>query len=280
MTRAAPLLAGAAARLEASGIAEARREARLLLAHVTGLGAERFVGADLPVDGDAARRFGQLVERRARRVPLSHIVRRRGFWTLELEVGAEVLDPRPDSETLISALLGAIPDRRRPLRVLDLGTGSGCLLLALLAELPQAWGLGVDRSAAALTIAARNARRHDLADRTAWLRSDWDAAIAGRFDVMVSNPPYIPSADIPALMPEVALHEPRLALDGGADGLVALERVAAAGARLLAPGGLAAIEFGQGQSEAVSDLLAGSGLTPVRLHHDLGKNPRCWLATP
>jgi release factor glutamine methyltransferase len=162
-----------------------------------------------------------------------------GFWTLDLEVSADTLIPRADSEALVELALQLRPPPPRPggPRILDLGTGTGCLLLALLAEWPMAEGVGVDLNPAAAALAARNAARNGLADRARFLAGHWAGALDARFDLVLSNPPYIESAAIPGLMPEVALHEPQAALDGGADGLDAYRAILAELPRLLAPGG-------------------------------------------
>lgn len=247
-----PLLQEAAAALRAAGIAQPRREARWL--------AE---------DAADMHSFRALLARRAAREPMAFLRGRQGFWTLDLEVSPVTLIPRPDSETLISAALTARPDRNAVRRILDLGTGTGCLLLAALTEFPAAYGIGVDLAPAAAALAARNARATGLAGRCAVVCGDWAAALAGRFDLVLCNPPYIESAAIAALMPEVARHEPRRALDGGPDGLHAYRAVLAALPRLLAPGGIAVLELGAGQAGAVAALARAAGFGPPVLSHDL-----------
>ncbi len=252
-------LAEAACLLAAAGVEQPRREARLLLGYATGLdGAAllRHLHAEMP-----APWFDQMVARRAAREPMALILGWQPFWTLELAVSADTLIPRADSETLIEAAMAAFP-KRQVRRVLDLGTGTGCLLLAALTEFPRASGIGVDRSAAAAALARGNAARLGLAARTAFLCGDWAASLQGRFDLVLSNPPYIETSVIPCLMPEVAWYEPGLALDGGADGLAAYHAVIAALPALLAPGGLAVLELGIGQAEAVAALAAEAGLRP------------------
>jgi release factor glutamine methyltransferase len=266
----------AAARLRTAGIAEARREARLLLGAATGLGR----GALLAEPGrllTGAEREGlvALVERRARREPMAYVLGRREFWSLDLRVGPGVLVPRPETETVVEAVLDALPDRNPPLRVLDLGTGSGCLLLALLSELPNATGTGVDAAPEALATAAANAAALGLDRRAAFRPADWGRGLSGRYDVVVSNPPYIPRREIDALEPEVRDFEPRGALDGGADGLDAYRRLATEVPRLLAPEGLAALEIGQGQAEAVTAIMAGGGLDRIAVRRDLIGIERC-----
>ncbi len=194
---------------------------------------------------------------------------------MSFAVSEDVLIPRPDSEAVVESVLAHLGDRcSQGLRVLDLGTGSGCLLLALLSEIPNATGVGVDASKAALATAVENARRLGLANRARFVLGDWDAAGSEEFDVIVSNPPYIPSGGLAGLAPEIAC-EPRLALDGGKDGLAAYRRLLPKVARALAPGGTAAIEVGLGQADSVRSLAADSGLNLVGSGHDLGGRERC-----
>jgi release factor glutamine methyltransferase len=257
-----------AAVLAAAGIEDARREARLLLHHLLALPDRAMAPANAPVD---EARFEALLARRAGREPLAFILGRQGFWTLDLAVSPATLIPRADSETLIQAALAAFPERARVRRVLDLGTGTGALLLAALAEFPHAWGIGIDLSPAAAALAARNATANRLAGRAGFLCGNWAAALAGtKFDLVLANPPYIASAEIAGLMPEVALHEPRTALDGGADGLEAYRDIIADLPRLLAPGGAAILELGQGQAPAVQAMAQSAGFMYRRLRDDLG----------
>jgi release factor glutamine methyltransferase len=252
--------------LAAAGIDGARREARLLLAHLQGLPAGALPDQGAAVD---AERFAALLARRAAREPMAYIIGRQGFWTFDLEVSPATLIPRADTETLIEAAL-ALKPRDSVRRMLDLGTGSGALLLAALTEYPGAWGVGVDRAPAAAALAARNARAIGLADRALLLCGDWATALTGRFDLVLSNPPYIEHAAVAGLMPEVAMHEPMLALDGGADGLQAYRSIVAALPGLLAPGGVAVLELGQGQAPAVIAMARAAGLD--------GPPARCDLA--
>jgi len=266
-------------RLGLAGIDTATFDARLLLAEVTGLAAPMVsLRGDTAMEPEAAARFEALLVRREGREPMSHILGRRGFWTLDLAVTAATLDPRPDTETLVEAVLAALPERKAPLRLLDFGTGSGCILLALLSELPAATGLGIDASPAALAVATANAESCGLAERAQFRLGDWGQGIGGRFDVIVSNPPYIPEAEIDALAPEVARFEPRSALSGGADGLECYRRLIPDIARLLVPGGLAALEVGQGQAGAVAALLSDAGLGRGMVRCDLGGIERCVAA--
>ena len=264
--------------LQQAGVDTPRLDARILLAHVLECQPQMLTlraGQMLTPGQDHA--FQGLIRRRQQRQPVSQIIGVRGFWTLDLHVTSDTLDPRPDSETVIEAVLAHCPRTAAPLSVLDFGTGTGCLLLALLSEYPQASGLGVDISAAALTVAARNAVACKLDHRLGWVRSRWgDALGPGRFDVIVSNPPYIPAADIAALEPEVRCWEPHLALVGGdADGLGCYRDILPHMARLLAPGGLGVFEVGQGQAQAVAELGMGHGLSLVEIRNDLGGIARC-----
>ncbi len=263
------LLSEAEGRLATAGIEAPRREARLLLAHA--LGTDRTgllrLDADQPVE---ASLFRALLARRALREPLAYLTGRQGFWTLDLAVSTATLIPRADSETLLAALLAARPDRGTVRRLLDLGTGTGCLLLAALTEYPQGWGVGVDLVPAACRLAAGNAAAGGMADRSAFVCGDWADAVAGRFDVILSNPPYIMADDLPALMPEVARHEPWQALDGGADGLAAYRRLIPMLGSRLEPNGLGVLEVGIGQSDEVAALGEGAGLRVAGLRRDLG----------
>ncbi len=267
--RVGELLARAGTVLEEAGIAGARRDAMLLLAHA--LGVDRLglltLGRDALVEADG---FEPLLARRARREPLAFIVGRQGFWTLELAVSPDTLIPRADSETLVEALLEARPERGAVRRVLDLGTGTGCLLLAALSEYPDAWGVGVDLSASACRLAASNALANGLATRSAFLCGDWTAPVRGGFDVILGNPPYVPTPDLSGLMPEVAAHEPARALDGGPDGLDAFRTMMPAIASRLAPGGLCVLEVGAGQAEDVAGLGVAIGLERAGTRADLG----------
>ncbi len=256
--------------LRAAAIENPRLEARLLLGHAMGASTEALLrDPRAPVPPEAAARFRDALAARLRAVPMAFILGSQGFWTLDLAVSPATLIPRPDTETLVEAALEALPAREVPLRVLDLGTGTGALLLAVLAERPRAFGIGVDLVPEAAALAALNAARNGLADRAAFLAGNWAAALAGRFDLVLSNPPYIESAAIAGLMPEVARHEPGSALDGGADGLDAYRHLAAELPRLLTPSGIAVLELGAGQRPAVQALAAAAGLVPLGCRQDL-----------
>ncbi|WP_291296419.1 peptide chain release factor N(5)-glutamine methyltransferase [Elioraea sp.] len=275
------LLCEAGAAFRAAGIEDARIEARLLLGHV--LGRKPLA---LPMEGhrvvaeEQAAQFRALVSRRVAREPSAYLIGTRGFWTLDLAVTHDVLIPRPDTETIVAAALDAVPDRPAVGRVLDLGTGSGAILLALLAECPAAYGIGLDRSAGALAVARANAAAAGLAARAGFVRGDWAGAIAGQFDLVVSNPPYIETATIASLEPEVAVHEPRAALDGGADGLDAYRAIVPALSRLLRARGAAVLELGFGQAAAVADLALRAGLGVTEIRQDLGGVDRAVVLRP
>ena len=273
-------LTEATARLRAAAIDSPRREARLLLAHATGLDQAALIGhPDRPVMG--RRRFLDLVERRARREPLAKILGHREFWSLSFRVTADTLDPRPESESLVEAVLAAVADRRNEkLSILDLGTGTGCLLLAMLSELPRAWGVGVDVSIEAIAVARDNARRLSLQTRTDFVVSDWAKAVDGAFDLVVSNPPYIARGDIERLQPEVACHEPRRALDGGADGMASYRNLCCALPDLIRAGGRAAVEVGDGRWEAAAALFRAAGLCVHAPVTDLSGTRRGVVCTP
>ena len=276
-------LTAAAVRLKEAGVEDPRRDARLLIAAAIEAGPERLIAEPERVleDGEAAR-IEASIARRAAREPVSRILGRRGFWSLEFEITPDTLDPRPDSETLVAAVLARIEAQGlvgAPLTVLDLGTGSGCLLLALLSELPAATGLGLDISAAALEVARRNARKLGLSERARFVVGDWGAGLGGSWQLIVSNPPYITDGEIGDLAPEVARYDPRLALTAGSDGLDAYRKLLPRAASLLGRGGMLALEVGRGQQDAVTALLAASGLTPRGRYRDLGGIERCLLAS-
>lgn len=265
------LLCRAGARLRDAGIENPRREARLLLGHALGLDPAQLVAR--AHDPAEAPGFDALVARRAAHEPAAHILGVREFWGMAFRVGPAVLVPRPDSETLIEAALGACPDREAVARVLDLGTGSGALLCAALAEFPAAHGIGLDRSLAALAVARGNAAALGLGDRAGFVAGDWLAAIVGGFDLVLANPPYVAEAEMAALALELG-HEPRAALVAGADGLDAYRVILPGLAGVLAPAGVAVLELGAGQADAVAGLAAAAGLAVQAVRHDLAAIPR------
>jgi release factor glutamine methyltransferase len=273
-------VASAGARLAAAGIAEPRREARLILALALHIDPATVLGyPERWVDEAAQRRLDGFIARRVRHEPFSRLKGQREFWSLDFALSPETLDPRPDSEAVIEAVLAFLPDRQARLRLLDFGTGTGCLLLALLTELPNATGLGIDLLPGAVETARLNAAALGLGARAQFRQGDWDREIEGEVDVILANPPYIPSKSIPLLGPEVAVFDPPAALDGGADGLDAYRLLAPAAQRLLTCGGLACFEFGSGQSGDVVRLLCESGLTINEIRRDLAGLERCLVAT-
>lgn len=268
-------LRGAAARLRAAGVPQAMRDARLLLSAVTGRGLEAMISdPHAGLAPEHAQAYAAMIARRVAREPVSRILGRREFWSLEFEITPDTLDPRPDSETLIVAALDLSADRCRPLRILDLGTGSGCLLLALLAELPNAAGVGADISQAALKVARNNAARLGLAARAKFIHcdlrtKDWPRIIGGRFDLLIANPPYIADAEFAGLMPEVSLFDPRAALAGGEDGLDFYRLITISMKQLLARQSHVVFEAGQGQAARIGALLRAAGLTVLSPACDL-----------
>ncbi len=272
-------LTATAARLREAGIEAARLEARLLLGHVLDRRVEWVVGhTDATLDRPTRTRLEALARSRVSRRPLAQVLGRREFWGLPFEVTPDTLDPRPDSETVVRAALDAFPDRNAGLAVLDLGTGTGCLLLSILSERPWAAGVGIDISEAALAVARRNAAAFGLADRASFALGDWGAALRGRFDLVVANPPYVADDDFEGLEPEVARFEPRVALAGGADGLRCHREIVIQLPRLLGAEGRLVLEVGAGQAEPVSGILAAGGLRVVGCHRDLGGIERCVAA--
>jgi release factor glutamine methyltransferase len=257
-------------RLARAGVLNPRQDARLLIAHALGAGVEVLLGyPERELSGEQIREIAALVGEREKRRPIAQILGRREFWSREFTVTADVLDPRPDSESLIEALLAHIPDRNAPLTVLDFGTGTGCLLLALLSELPQARGFGVDISPAACDVARKNAHALGFESRANFAIGDWGGEVSGSFDVIVANPPYIPSGEIASLEPEVARFEPKLALDGGDDGLDAYRSLAPDIGRLLADAGIAVVEIGMGQETEINGIFEAAGLQPLCRQRDL-----------
>lgn len=261
MIRRADLLADIARRLAAAGLDMPERESRALLRAALGLSdLDLVVHGAQPVAPDEVARLAALAGRRAAGEPLARLVGRREFWSLDFALTPETLVPRPETETLVEAALAIFTDRAAPLRILDLGVGSGAILAALLSEYRNAHGIAVDRAEGAARTARSNLAQLGLGPRAGFLVGDWADAIAGRFDLIVSNPPYIARTDIAALAPEVRDHDPRGALDGGEDGLDAYRVIARALPRLLAAGGRAILELGMGQEADVARLLAAAGV--------------------
>ena len=273
MSRAA-LLREAARRLAAAGVPDAAGDARALLRWASGLSAASFsISLNDPPAAQEAARFAGAVAARAARRPVSQIIGRREFWGRDFIVTPDVLDPRPETETLIAAALEGPASR-----ILDLGTGSGCILLTMLAERPRATGVGVDASAPALAVAARNAEALGLDARADLRKGNWCAGLAGRFDLILSNPPYIAEAEMPGLAPEVREHEPRMALTPGGDGLSPYRIIAAAAPGLLTPGGRLIVECGPTQAGTIAKVFRAAGLAAPTILQDLDGRDRCVAA--
>ncbi|WP_413718804.1 peptide chain release factor N(5)-glutamine methyltransferase [Silicimonas sp. MF1-12-2] len=253
-------------RLQEAGIETGQAEAIALWGLID---SSAFVDRSANVDSEKLAKFQYFVDRRARREPFSHISGRRMFYKSSFRVTPDVLDPRPDTETLVELALS------KPFnRVLDLGTGSGCILISLLIERPEATGVGTDISHKAVLVAGENAARLGMADRLVLPLSDWYDDIGGRFDLIVSNPPYIAAGEMEALQPEVRDYEPRAALTDEADGLTAYRRISSRALQHLKPGGRLLVEIGPTQGAAVSSLFREGGLENVEVHHDLDRRER------
>ncbi len=258
-----------------AGLPTADLDARVLMAAATRVDEVALIAdpEQLVAAGDL-----ELLQLYARRrlsgEPVSRILGTREFWGLSFSLNGATLDPRPDSEALVEAVLSHVMDRETSLQILDLGTGSGCLLLAVLSELPQARGIGIDCSSDAVDAARANAERLGLGGSATFTVSNWAEGFDGPFDVVISNPPYIPSSDIAGLSQEVRMHDPLVALDGGVDGLVAYRAIAEETRRLLAPNGAAFWELGIGQSDDVSAIASDAGLEVCGVVPDLAGLPR------
>lgn len=267
---------------ETAGIDDAMIDARALLGHALRLERAQLVShADRILDAREIDAVSALALRRLKREPVARILGRKEFWDQMLDVGPAVLVPRPETETVVEVALDAIArdgTKMEKLRILDIGTGSGALLLALLGELPNAIGTGTDISEAALAVARGNAERNDLAARCTFVVCDIARGVEGPFDLVVSNPPYIAHDEIATLAPEVRDYDPALALDGGKDGLDAYRAIAADASRLLASGGRLIVELGDGEAEAVAALFTKAGLSVGAARADLAGIPRALTA--
>lgn len=273
------LLDEAAVALSQAGFGEPRRVARRLVAAALDLSPVELLGRPEQVlDKRHVNRVWLTLGRMLEHEPLSRILGRREFWGLEFALSVDTFDPRPETETVIEAVLRQLPDRGKPLRLLDLGTGTGCILLALLSEYRAANGFGVDIDAGAAMTARRNAAALDLAERAHFLVGDWGTSVSGDFDVIVANPPYITSTALADLPREVALHDPRQAIDGGADGLDAYRALAVDLSRLLGPHAVFVCEIGMGQARPVGAILRASGLAIGECQRDLAGIGRCVVA--
>lgn len=278
MNAARALLIAAAERLAAAGVDSARVDARVLFAHVLGVSSSELLMNSTDVDrrlsADVLERFDAAIARRARREPVAYITGRKDFWNLTFDVGPGALIPRPETELMIELAQHRFRDHDAVLNALDLGTGSGCILLTFLSIYPKAQGLGIDISDEALSWARRNARKFGVELRTMFRKNRWAEGITGSFDVIFANPPYIDDTDMAQLAPEVGGHEPHGALHGGADGLDAYRELAPQIAARLTPGGFALVEVGLGQAAAVESLFVAHGLDARQTARDLAGIPR------
>jgi release factor glutamine methyltransferase len=259
-------------RLAAAGIDTAALDARLLVAHALQLTREEMLREEArALTAIEAAAVGALIARRAAREPVSQILGKRGFWRDEFLVTQDVLTPRPESEVMIEALLALRPERERAYQMLDLGTGSGCLLLSALREYPASHGTGVDASAAALNVARANAEALQLEKRAQFLYSDWCAALTKNFraDIVLTNPPYIPAGEIATLAPEVKNYDPSLALDGGDDGLECYRKIFSQLSLYLSPHALILAEVGATQAQDVAEIGRTSGMKLSKIFPDL-----------
>jgi release factor glutamine methyltransferase len=270
-----------AADFRMAGIESPDVDARILVAHALSLDHAGLAAADKRIlDAGEWDLIARLAERRRRHEPVARIVGFKEFWSLQLAIDSTTLVPRPDTETLVEAALTEIDSagaRARPLRIADLGTGSGAILLALLSELPTAFGVGTDTNSGALRVARDNAR-HLQIGRAAFVACDLGAALRGPFDLIVANPPYVASSDIAALAPEVRDYDPQAALDGGADGLDCYRAIAATIPPLLGATGTLIVEMGFGQAPAIGALFSQAGLVPACVRDDLQGTPRALVA--
>ena len=279
------VLRAAARRLSSAGVPNAMRDCRLLMGMVLGWDQARLLRqGNTEIDAEQLARFAALVARREKREPVSRILGQREFWSMTFALNGATLDPRPDSEALVEAALAQIEDPTRPIRIVDLGTGSGCLLIALLSELPQAVGVGVDISREALHQARQNGLTHDVDGRCDWrqvdlLQSGWVDAIGVRFDLVIANPPYIPVGAKSQLAPEVSKYDPQQALFAGEDGLDFYRVIMNSLHNLLQPAGAVVLEVGMDQAAPVTSLLRAHGMVVHPPWHDLAGVARVVVGT-
>jgi release factor glutamine methyltransferase len=265
--------------LEDAGVEQSKFDARILIGHALGIDrAEIAAQGSRALSESEAAAIRALVSRRCRREPVARILGEREFWSLPFGLNDATLEPRPDSETLVDVVLKTLGGKG-PVSILDAGAGTGCLLLALLHELPEATGVGVDLSPHAVAQARINAERLRLEARATFRMSNWLDNIAETFDVIISNPPYIPSREIPTLMPEVRNYDPLAALDGGEDGLESYRSLVPQIRERLKPGGFAVFEVGQGQAAGVGEIFTRHGFVSVTHHLDLNGIERCVKAS-
>lgn len=271
------------ARLRKTGIEEASLDARLLISHIIPVTEIDFaINADQTVSNEQQNLIDILVQKREKRIPMSQIFGEKEFWSLSFKVTRDTLTPRPDSETLIEIALNEFEDKNATLSILDLGTGSGCLLLTLLSELKNAIGLGIDVSTSAIKVANENAKNLSLNKRATFLKSNWFEKLSKtkKFDLIIANPPYIGLNEKPELAPEVCEHEPHSALFAGEEGLDDYRKIAADIAGYMSEKSIIILEIGYSQSSAVKDIFAQKGFKNINLFQDLGGRDRCLLIRP
>jgi len=271
----ADAMAAATATLQSAGNESPRVDARVLAAHVLGLRANQLASPEAKLSKGQAVAFNEAIRRRATGEPVAYITGHKEFFGLDFAVGPGVLIPRPETETLVEEALKDFPETAPPPRVLDLGTGSGCLLIAFLASRPAATGVAIEESGEALKWCKRNVLRHQFEKRCELNLADWRNGVAGPFDVVFSNPPYVETGHIAALATDVRSFEPLGALDGGPDGLNAYRSLAPVLMAVLAPRGRAYLEIGQGQHHMVTEVMESAGLKVARVVPDLAGIPRC-----
>ena len=269
-------LEAATKRLSAAGVENPQFDSRLLLCHAADIEQVTvFTHPNRELHPQIFQSYEALIERRALREPVSHLIGEREFWSLPFAVSSDVLDPRPASETLIQAALNYVGDTQKVFSVLDLGTGSGCLLIAILSEFPLARGIGIDSSEAALIVARRNAAKHSVEKRSKFEFSSWGKNLSGSFDLILCNPPYIAESEQDFLEPEVVVYEPRMALFAGDDGLSAFRQLAPDVYRLLNLEGVAVLECGLGQVASLIEIFSSVGLKHLETLSDLEGIERC-----
>ncbi len=270
-------------RLRKKGIEEAPLDARLLISHIIPVTEIDFaINADQTVSNEQQNLIDILVQKREKRIPMSQIFGEKEFWSLSFKVTRDTLTPRPDSETLIEVALNEFEDKNATLSILDLGTGSGCLLLTLLSELKNATGLGIDVSASAIKVANENATNLSLNNRATFLKSDWFEKLSKtkKFDLIIANPPYIGLNEKPELTPEVCEHEPYSALFAGEEGLDDYRIIAADISSYMSEKSIIILEIGYRQSSAVKDIFEQKGFKNINVFQDLGGRDRCLLIRP
>lgn len=265
----------AANRLRKAGVKTPLLDSRLLLQNVLGISYEQLlVSATRELTGEEEQAFEAYVMRRLKREPVAKILGEKEFWGMKFKTTSATLDPRPDTETLIESVLRNYKEKDRPFKILDLGTGTGCILISLLKEYPNATGLGVDRSLEALQIARENAEKNNVAERLDFVQSDWFSNVTDKYDIIVSNPPYIKNDSIKHLSEEVALYEPKLALEGGNEGLDAYKRIVSGIDNFLNPHAKGFFEIGKWQEEPVAEIIHKQGLQVAEVWEDLAGVPR------